>query len=75
MNLHDAKVNFRITLVVGATPVTKSAYSLAPTEMQELSDQLNEPFSNGFIRTSFSHWGSPVWFVKKKDRLVSMCFD
>ncbi|GJZ30207.1 hypothetical protein Tco_0575254 [Tanacetum coccineum] len=35
-------VEFRIDLVHGATPVVKSPYRLAPSEMQELSEQLQE---------------------------------
>ncbi|GKD28389.1 putative reverse transcriptase domain-containing protein [Tanacetum coccineum] len=34
------QVKFHIDLVPGATPVTKSLYHLAPSEMQELSGQL-----------------------------------
>ncbi|GKB26451.1 putative reverse transcriptase domain-containing protein, partial [Tanacetum coccineum] len=34
------QVEFRIDLVSGATPVAKSPYRLAPSEMQELSGQL-----------------------------------
>ncbi|GKE76120.1 putative reverse transcriptase domain-containing protein [Tanacetum coccineum] len=36
------QVKFRIDLVPGATPVTKSPYRLAPSKMQELSGQLQE---------------------------------
>ncbi|GJW84226.1 putative reverse transcriptase domain-containing protein [Tanacetum coccineum] len=36
------QVEFRIDLVPGATPVAKSPYRLAPSEMQELSEQLQE---------------------------------
>ncbi|GKD47141.1 hypothetical protein Tco_1271786 [Tanacetum coccineum] len=36
------QVKFRIDLVHGATPVAKSPYRLAPSEMQELSEQLQE---------------------------------
>ncbi|GKC38287.1 putative reverse transcriptase domain-containing protein [Tanacetum coccineum] len=35
-------VEFRIDLVLGGTPVAKFAYHLAPSEMQELSAQLQE---------------------------------
>ncbi|GJV71912.1 hypothetical protein Tco_1491907 [Tanacetum coccineum] len=35
-------VEFRVDLVPGATPVAKSPYRLAPLEMQELSEQLQE---------------------------------
>ncbi|GJZ05707.1 putative reverse transcriptase domain-containing protein [Tanacetum coccineum] len=47
--------------------VTKSPYHLAPTEMQELSNQLKELQDKGFIRPSPSLCGAPVMFVKKKD--------
>ncbi|GJW18376.1 hypothetical protein Tco_0025812 [Tanacetum coccineum] len=40
--LMNAKVEFRIDLVHGATSVAKSPYRLAPLEMQELSEQLRE---------------------------------
>ncbi|GJV32430.1 hypothetical protein Tco_1392830 [Tanacetum coccineum] len=35
-------VEFHVDLVLGATPVAKSPYCLAPLEMQELSEQLQE---------------------------------
>ncbi|GJX01457.1 hypothetical protein Tco_0185370 [Tanacetum coccineum] len=35
-------VEFRVDLVPGATPFAKSPYRLAPLEMQELSEQLQE---------------------------------
>ena len=69
------QVEFRIDLIPGATPVAKASYRLAPAEMQELSSQLNELLSKGFIRPSFSPWGAPVLFVKKKDGSFCMCID
>ncbi|GJU20971.1 putative reverse transcriptase domain-containing protein [Tanacetum coccineum] len=61
------QVEFRIDLVPGATPIAKSPYRLAPSEMQELSGQLQELQDKGFIRPSHSLWGAPVLFIKKKD--------
>ncbi|GJY22481.1 reverse transcriptase domain-containing protein [Tanacetum coccineum] len=69
------QVEFRIDLVPGATPITKSPYRLAPWEMQELSRQLQELQDKGFIRPSHSPWGTPVLFVKKKDGYFRMCID
>ncbi|GJS90197.1 putative nucleotidyltransferase, ribonuclease H [Tanacetum coccineum] len=69
------QVEFRIELVAGATPVAKSPYRLAPSEMQELSGQLQELQDKGFIRPSHSPWGAPVLFVKKKDGSFRMCID
>ncbi|GJT79416.1 putative reverse transcriptase domain-containing protein [Tanacetum coccineum] len=56
-------------------PVAKSPYRLAPTKMQELSNQLKELQEKGFIRPSSSPWGAPVLFVKKKDGSFYMCID
>ncbi|GJV84826.1 putative reverse transcriptase domain-containing protein [Tanacetum coccineum] len=50
-----------------AAPVARIPYRLAPSEMQELSNQLQEQADQGFIRPSPSPWGAPVLFVKKKD--------
>ncbi|GJS23675.1 hypothetical protein Tco_0452307 [Tanacetum coccineum] len=43
---------FRIDLVPGATSVVKSPYRLAPSEMQEFPEQLQELQDKGFIRPS-----------------------
>nr|XP_043639277.1 uncharacterized protein LOC122610347 [Erigeron canadensis] len=61
------QVEFNIDLVPGVAPVAKAPYRLAPPEMQELSNQLQELLSKGFIRPSSSPWGAPILFVKKKD--------
>ncbi|GKF80919.1 hypothetical protein Tco_0239521 [Tanacetum coccineum] len=36
------QVEFQINLIPGAAPVAQAPYRLAPSEMQELSDQLQE---------------------------------
>nr|GEW55432.1 putative reverse transcriptase domain-containing protein [Tanacetum cinerariifolium] len=69
------QVEFRIDLVPGATPVARAPYRLAPSEMKELADQLQELTDKGFIRPSSSPWGAPVLFVKKKDGSFWMCID
>ncbi|CAH1451842.1 unnamed protein product [Lactuca virosa] len=71
----ERQVEFRIDLVPEATPIAKSPYILAHAEMQELSSQLSELLDKGFIRPSFSPWGAPVVFVKKKDGSFRMCID
>ncbi|GJR18334.1 hypothetical protein Tco_0966861 [Tanacetum coccineum] len=63
------EVEFRIDLIPGALPVAKAPYRLAPSEMNELSNQLKELQEKGFIRPSSSPWGAPVLFVKKKDEV------
>ncbi|GJZ60855.1 putative reverse transcriptase domain-containing protein, partial [Tanacetum coccineum] len=68
------QVEFRIDLVPGAAPVARASYRLAPSEMKELSGQLQELLEKGFIRPSSSPWGAPVLFVKKKDGSFWMCY-
>ncbi|GKF52546.1 hypothetical protein Tco_0159456 [Tanacetum coccineum] len=69
------QVEFQINLIPRATPVTRAPYRLAPSEIQELSNQLQELADRGFIRPSTSPWGAPVLFVKKKDGSFKMCID
>ncbi|GJR28492.1 hypothetical protein Tco_1104724 [Tanacetum coccineum] len=69
------EIKFRIELIPGATPVAKSPYRLAPSELEELSGQLKELQDKGFIRPSSSPWGAPILFVKKKDGSFRMCID
>ncbi|GJV79358.1 hypothetical protein Tco_1515228 [Tanacetum coccineum] len=54
------EIEFRIELILGAIPIAKSPYRLAPSELKELSGQLKEIQDKGFIRPSSSHWGAPV---------------
>ncbi|GJU18081.1 putative reverse transcriptase domain-containing protein [Tanacetum coccineum] len=69
------QVEFQIDLMPGAAPVARAPYRLAPSEMKELSEQLQELSDKGFIRPSSSPWGAPVLFVKKKDGSFRMCID
>nr|GEX67497.1 putative reverse transcriptase domain-containing protein [Tanacetum cinerariifolium] len=74
--LHPVRqVEFQIDLIPGAAPIARAPYRLAPSEMQELSDQLQELADRGFIRPSTSPWGAPVLFVKKKDGSFRMRID
>nr|GEW82585.1 hypothetical protein [Tanacetum cinerariifolium] len=64
-----------IDLVPGVAPVARAPYRLAPSEMQELSAQLQELSDKGFIRPNSSPWGASVLFVKNKDGSFRMCID
>ncbi|GJX91754.1 putative reverse transcriptase domain-containing protein [Tanacetum coccineum] len=46
------QVEFKIELVPGAAPVARAPYRLAPSELKELADQLQELSEKGFIRPS-----------------------
>ncbi|GJR83349.1 putative reverse transcriptase domain-containing protein [Tanacetum coccineum] len=71
--LRDKNAHQDPNIVTGAALVSRAPYRLAPSEMQELSDQLQELADRGFIRPSTSPWGAPVLFVKKKDGSFRMC--
>ncbi|XP_073137187.1 uncharacterized protein [Henckelia pumila] len=58
------EVEFSIELLPGTVPISKAPYRLAPTEMKELREQIQELLEKGFIRPSVSPWGAPVLFVK-----------
>ncbi|GJR55194.1 putative reverse transcriptase domain-containing protein [Tanacetum coccineum] len=55
------EIEFRIELIPRETPVAKSPYRLAPSELVELSRQLKEIQDKGFIRPSSSPWGAPFF--------------
>ncbi|GJX27383.1 putative reverse transcriptase domain-containing protein, partial [Tanacetum coccineum] len=53
---------FRMTYLdclLGAIPVAKSPYRLAPSKLEELLGQLKELEDKGFIRPRSSPWGAP----------------
>ncbi|GJZ12063.1 hypothetical protein Tco_0546822 [Tanacetum coccineum] len=59
----------------GAEPISKAPYRMAPVELKELKEQLQEMLENGFIKPSVSPWDAPVLFVKKKDGSMRLCID
>nr|GFC39516.1 putative reverse transcriptase domain, aspartic peptidase domain protein [Tanacetum cinerariifolium] len=69
------EIEFCIELIPGAEPISKASYRMAPVELKELKEQLQEMLENGFIRPSVSPWGVPVLFVKKKDGSMRLCID
>ncbi|GJV48579.1 putative reverse transcriptase domain-containing protein [Tanacetum coccineum] len=69
------QVEFQIDLIPGDAPIARAPYRLAPSEMKELSEQLQELSDKGFIIPSSSPWGAPVLFVKKNDGSFWMCID
>ncbi|GJU93445.1 hypothetical protein Tco_1318201 [Tanacetum coccineum] len=48
------QVEFRIDLILGAAPMARAPYLLAPSKMKELSKKLQELSEKGFIRLSLS---------------------
>nr|GEZ28746.1 retrotransposon protein, putative, Ty3-gypsy subclass [Tanacetum cinerariifolium] len=48
----EREVEFTIELIPGAQPISKAPYRMAPVELKELKDQLQELLERGFIRPS-----------------------
>ena len=71
----DREVEFTIDLVPSIGPISKAPYRMAPTELKELKEQLQDLLDKGFIRPSASPWGALVLFVKKKDGSMRLCID
>ena len=71
----EREVDLSIEVVQGTTPISRTPYRMAPTELKELKTQLHELLDKGFIRSNVSPWGAPILFVKKKDGTLQMCID
>ncbi|KAJ8774331.1 hypothetical protein K2173_011580 [Erythroxylum novogranatense] len=68
------EIEFAIDLILGTAPISIPPYRMAPAELRELKEQLEELLEKGFVRPSSSPWGAPVLFVKKKDGSWRMCY-
>ncbi|WMV50032.1 hypothetical protein MTR67_043417, partial [Solanum verrucosum] len=71
----EREVEFPIELIPGSTPISITPYRMAPSELTELKDLLQELLEKGFIRPSVSPWRAPALFVKKKDGTLRLCID
>ncbi|KAL8094138.1 hypothetical protein AgCh_035848 [Apium graveolens] len=71
----NREIEFAIDLAPGTEPVSKPPYRMAPVEMRELAEQLQELLEKGVIRPSVSPWGAPILFIKKKDGSMRLCID
>ncbi|XP_060182527.1 uncharacterized protein LOC132612230 [Lycium barbarum] len=48
---------------------------MAPAELRELKEHIQDLLDKGFIRPSVSYWGAPVLFVKNKDGSMRISID
>jgi hypothetical protein len=71
----DREIEFVIELVPDTAPIFKRPYRMAPNQLVELKEQLQELLDKGYIRSSASPWGAPVIGVPKKDGTQRMCVD
>ncbi|XP_071912388.1 uncharacterized protein [Coffea arabica] len=74
----EREIEFKIDLVPGVVPISKTPYRMAPAELKELKIQLQDLLERGFIKKSDSPWGGPVLFrIFKKylDQFVVVFID
>ncbi|XP_035540192.1 uncharacterized protein LOC109004322 [Juglans regia] len=58
----EREVEFAIDLTPGMAPLSKAPYRMAPSELAELKEQLQDLLDKGFIKPSVSPWGAPtIW--------------
>ncbi|XP_070008554.1 uncharacterized protein [Nicotiana sylvestris] len=69
------ELDFGIDLLPDTQPISIPPYRMAPVELRELKQQLQDLLDKGFIRPIVSTWGAPVLFVKKKDGSLRMCIN
>ncbi|XP_073061856.1 uncharacterized protein [Primulina eburnea] len=62
----DREVEFEINLVPGAAPISNAPYRMAPAELKDLKEQLQELLDKKQIRPSASPWGAPVFLQRKR---------
>jgi hypothetical protein len=71
----NKEIEFTIDLLPDTALISKALYRMAPLELKELKDQLQELLDKGFIHPNVSPWGTPILFVKKKDGLMRLCIN
>ncbi|XP_075478786.1 uncharacterized protein LOC142519635 [Primulina tabacum] len=69
------EIDLSIELMPGTNPIERAPYRLAPTELKELKERLQDLLEKVYSKPSMSPWGALVLFVKKKDGTMRMCVD
>ncbi|GJT19478.1 putative reverse transcriptase domain-containing protein [Tanacetum coccineum] len=64
-------VEFHIDLIPGAAPVARAPYRLAPSEMKELSEQLQELSDEGFDEKEHKEHLKAILELLKKEKLYA----
>nr|GFB33235.1 putative reverse transcriptase domain-containing protein [Tanacetum cinerariifolium] len=74
------QIEFQIDLIPGAKPVARAPYRLAPSEMQEISDQLQELADRGIHIDharieAIKNWASPTTPTEVTHLVASLTLD
>jgi hypothetical protein len=68
-------IKFVIELMSGTTPIYKSPYRMATSELVELKEHIKELLEKAFMHPTSSPWGAPVIFALKNDGTQRLCMD
>jgi hypothetical protein len=71
----DRDIEFVIELKPGTSPIYKTPYRMATSELAKLKEHIKELLEKGFVHPSSSLWEAPVIFVLRKDGTQRMCMD
>ncbi|KAH0784257.1 hypothetical protein KY290_003855 [Solanum tuberosum] len=71
----EREIDFGIEFLPYTQPISIPPYRMAPAELKELKEQLNDLLDKCSIQASISPWGAPVLFVRKKDGSLRICID
>jgi hypothetical protein len=69
------QVDHKIEVIPRVAPSAKAPYRMSHEELKDLKVQLEELLAKGYIKPNKSPYGTPVFFVHKKDRTLKMCVD
>ncbi|XP_073049517.1 uncharacterized protein [Primulina eburnea] len=58
------EVEFNIELMPGTQPISRAPFRMAPIELKELKEQLEDLLDKGYIRPSVSPWGYSRRFIE-----------
>jgi len=72
---HRPGVDLNIKLQEGQGLPVNSSYALPPDQQEELRNYIKQKEAREWIRETYSNGGSPIMFVKKKDRKLRLCVD
>ena len=62
----EREIEFCIDVVPGTDPISMPAYRMAPVELSELKEQLQELLDKGFIRPSTSPWVLQFFLLRRR---------
>ncbi|GBG85766.1 hypothetical protein CBR_g40495 [Chara braunii] len=71
----DRPIRHEIILEDGAVPPQGCIYRMSEEELSVLRAQLDDLLENGWIRPSSLPYGTPVLFVRKKNKDLRLCID